>query len=303
MDAQPKVSVIIPVYNTEAYLLEAVESIINQSLKEIEIIIVNDGSTDGCASIIEDLASKDSRIISLSQNNSGPSIARNNGLSHATGKYVYFMDSDDRLRSDALSMCYEMCKKKDLDFVFFEADIIDNHSWAIDYHFRALAEDTIYNGYDLFNDLLDSTQLKVPVWLYFIRRQYLSDNKIEFYPHIIHEDELFIVLLFLSAKCVQYIHQNLYNRRIRDDSIMTKYISLRNVEGYFTVFDELRKHSGTLAISKKLTIRRYITITLNAFLYNARVMSVKDKMITLKLILFSGWLEYASLKVLARFIL
>lgn len=303
MDAQPKVSVIISVYNTEAYLREAVESIINQSLKEIEIIIVNDGSTDGSASIIEELAAKDSRIITISQKNSGPSIARNNGLSHATGIYVYFMDSDDRLRNDALTMCYEMCKKKDLDFVFFEADIIDDHSWIIDYHFHTIAEDTIYNGYDLFNDLLDSSQLRVPVWLYFIRRQYLSDNKIGFYPHIIHEDELFIVLLFLSAKSVQCIHQNLFSRRVRSNSIMTTHLSWRNVEGYFTVFYELRKHSETMAISKKLTVRRYIAITLNAFLYNAHVMSVKDKVRTLKLILFGGWFEYVSLKVLARFIL
>lgn len=303
MDAQPKVSVIIPVYNTEAYLREAVESIINQSLKEIEIIIVNDGSTDGCASIIEEFATKDSRIISISQKNSGLSIARNIGLSYASGKYCYFMDSDDILRSDALEMCFELSKKNDLDFVFFEADILDHYKWFVDYHYRDIAEDAIYNSFDLFNDLLDSSQFRTPVWLYFIKKQFLLDNKISFYPYIIHEDQLFIVLLFLSAKRVQFLHQNLYTRRIRENSIMTTHLSLRNSIGYFTVFDELRKHSETLAISKKLTVRKYTTITMNAFLWNAHVMTFNDKIRTFNIIISGGWLKYVSLMTLARFIL
>ena len=93
----PKVSVIIPVYNTEKYVRQAVESIRQQTLKDIEIIIVNDGSTDGSMTILEELAAQDERIKLFSQENQGLSVTRNVGLSHSTGEYVYFMDSDDLL--------------------------------------------------------------------------------------------------------------------------------------------------------------------------------------------------------------
>src|SRR5574344_575286 len=107
----PKVSVIIPVYNTEKYVRQAVESIRRQTLKDIELIIVNDGSTDGSMTILEELAAQDERIKLFSQENQGLSVTRNIGLSHSTGEYVYFMDSDDLLVSDTLLKCYVKCKE------------------------------------------------------------------------------------------------------------------------------------------------------------------------------------------------
>ena len=105
----PKVSVIIPVYNTAPYLHEALESITMQTLKELEIIIVNDGSTDGSGEIIREAARKDERIKVYEQENQGQSIARNVGLDHAIGEYIYFMDSDDLLELNALKICYYYC--------------------------------------------------------------------------------------------------------------------------------------------------------------------------------------------------
>ena len=92
-----KVSVVIPVYNTEKYVREAVESIMNQTLRELEIIIINDGSTDNSLQVVEELAAADSRIQVYSQANQGGSVARNAGIARAYGKYIYFMDSDDYL--------------------------------------------------------------------------------------------------------------------------------------------------------------------------------------------------------------
>ena len=89
------VSVIIPVYNTEEFVEEAVRSIMNQTLQEIEIIVINDGSTDGSLSIIERLAKEDKRIRTYTQQNQGLSATRNKGNEYAQGKYIYFMDSDD----------------------------------------------------------------------------------------------------------------------------------------------------------------------------------------------------------------
>ena len=101
-----KVSVVIPVYNTEKYVREAVESIMNQTLRELEIIIINDGSTDNSLQVVEELAAADSRIQVYSQTNQGGSVARNAGIARAYGKYIYFMDSDDLLEKETIDLCY-----------------------------------------------------------------------------------------------------------------------------------------------------------------------------------------------------
>ncbi|PKF74733.1 glycosyltransferase family 2 protein [Chryseobacterium sp. PMSZPI] len=111
------VSVIIPVYNVENFLVETIESVLTQSLPEIELILVNDGSTDGSAVICESYQQKDSRIKYFSQNNSGVSVARNLGLSHATGEFIFFLDSDDTIDADFLKTSYEVAKQNDSDIV------------------------------------------------------------------------------------------------------------------------------------------------------------------------------------------
>ena len=119
-----KVSVIVPVYNVEQYLSDCLESICRQTLKGIEIIVVNDGSTDNSMRIIEDFAARDSRIQYHVQPNQGLSVARNQAMRYATGKYIYFMDSDDILDWTALQKCYLTCEEDNLDFVFFDAEPI-----------------------------------------------------------------------------------------------------------------------------------------------------------------------------------
>lgn len=132
MSNKIKVSVIIPVYNVERYLREAIFSIINQSLNEIEIIIVNDGSTDSSFNIIKEFASKDQRIQIISNPNQGLSIARNLGIYRAIGEYIYFFDSDDLLDKDALRKCYNKCQSETLDFLFFDADAFSEGNMPIE---------------------------------------------------------------------------------------------------------------------------------------------------------------------------
>jgi len=111
------VSVIVPIYNAESYLSETMDSILNQSLNNIEIVLVNDGSTDGSLLICEQYLQKDARIKLVNQNNSGVSIARNNGLKLANGEYVFFMDSDDTIDSNFLSTSYNVAKQQNSDIV------------------------------------------------------------------------------------------------------------------------------------------------------------------------------------------
>lgn len=114
-----KVSVIIPVYNVENYVRESVLSIINQTLKEIEIIIVNDGSTDSSLNIIEDLAKLDNRIQVISITNQGQSIARNLGIYKAQGEFIYFFDSDDLLEKKNIRRVLQQMQTSTIRFSIF----------------------------------------------------------------------------------------------------------------------------------------------------------------------------------------
>ena len=120
-----KVSIILPIYNVAQYLEETFDSLIHQTLHEIEIIAVNDGSTDQSEAIIMKYMQKDSRISYYYQNNQGQSVARNLALQHATGKYIYMMDSDDILEDpNAFQICFEYAEKHKADFIFFDGDIL-----------------------------------------------------------------------------------------------------------------------------------------------------------------------------------
>lgn len=112
-----KVSVIIPIYNVESFISETLDSVLNQTLKEIEIVLVDDGSTDLSLEICKKFAVKDDRISVFSQNNQGVSIARNNGLLKANGEYVFFMDSDDTIDSEFLRGSYDIAKNENRDIV------------------------------------------------------------------------------------------------------------------------------------------------------------------------------------------
>lgn len=129
------VSIIIPVYNSEEYIEQCIESLINQTYEEIEIIIVNDGSTDNSERIIEKYKVKDNRIVYFPQKNSGPSVARNQGISIASGKYILFVDSDDKVESSYVELLVDAMELSSSDLVccgykdFSEFGVIEHHDF------------------------------------------------------------------------------------------------------------------------------------------------------------------------------
>ncbi len=116
-----KISIIIPVYNVEDYLRQCLDSVVNQTLKDIEIICINDGSTDGSLAILNEYASKDSRILVVDKKNEGVSVARNRGLEVARGEYVQFVDGDDWLALDCCEAAYNEAHSKNADLLMFGA--------------------------------------------------------------------------------------------------------------------------------------------------------------------------------------
>lgn len=300
----PKVSVIIPVYNTAPYLREAVGSVMHQTLREIEILIVNDGSTDESGDILRELAEEDSRILVFNQRNEGQSVARNVGLKYATGEYIYFMDSDDVLHADALQQCYERCSEKQLEVLFFDGDILYEEgckplSW--NYHrTENYDERQVYMGKPLLDNMLEHHTFSAVPWLYMLSRHCLECLRLLFYPDIIHEDELFTVLLFLQTERVGCLKRSLVKHRVRAHSTMTRKYSIRNVSCYLTVIDELFAYTHIHPEVLPL-IRKYTAYTLNGVFETAFQLPFLDKCRVWCRASRKGYWRYIRFRTLLKF--
>jgi len=290
-----KVSIILPIYNVAPYLEETFQSIICQSLKEIEIIAVNDGSTDNSGEIINRYSQLDKRIIPLSQENRGQSAARNLALQHATGKYIYMMDSDDLLtNTDALQICYDYAEKNRADFIFFDGESFSKEEGhRPSYNTKRthmVDENKPYDGEFLLNMTLDTQTHNCVVWLLFIRKDFLDHISLRFHEGIIHEDELFTTILALSSNQIYCLRQNLVGHRIRQTSTMGISYTKRNMNCYLTVADEL------LRFQKSPIIHKFLQYTLSKVFYTGHVIPFNEKPAVFWRALKSGYLKYIGLK-------
>ncbi len=238
------VSVIIPVYNVEAYLRECLDSIVQQTKKDIEIICVNDGSTDGSMDIVWEYAKQDHRFAVIDQKNMGPSLARNHGLEAAKGTYVYFMDSDDILEVDACEILFETAEENQLDLICFNAECFGNEEdvkRTKEYYHRQNSYETGMNGMKMFMEMEKNSEFRVAVWLQFFRRSVVSEHQIWFHPGVIHEDNYFSAMLMIKCERTGFLDRTFFHRRYRDDSIMTSKKSFKNSYGYFAGAMDLLK--------------------------------------------------------------
>ncbi len=216
----PKISVIIPVYNVEKYLSECLDSIINQTLKDTEIICVNDGSTDNSLSILKEYASKDDRIKIIDKENEGQGYARKVGLDIATGKYILFCDSDDYYAElTAFEELYNYIEKVKVDVVIFnfiqKNDINKSINYITDYN--KYPQKDVFSYLDIDNILIFNTV----AWLKIYSKQFF-DRYVEWYfpKKIKFEDAPFHYQVLLRAKCSFY-NKYLYVYRVRINSTMT----------------------------------------------------------------------------------
>ena len=296
-----KVSVILPIYNVAPYLSAAFNSILSQSLREIEILAVNDGSTDNSWDIIKEYEQRDSRIKSFSQENQGQSVARNLALQHASGEYIYMMDSDDILSGpDVLLTCYEYAQRNEADFIFFDRELFtdDHASIAAPLHSTQFTdENKKYTGESLLELLLDTTSYNCVVWLLLINHDYLKRIGLKFYPGIIHEDELFTTILMLSSDSIYCLKQFFVKHRVWPSSTVGKKYTRRNMDCYLTVADQL------LLFSKKPIIHKFLRYTLSRVFYTGHLIPYREKPAILWRSVKSGYLKYVGLKSLLKFLI
>ena len=223
-----KVSIILPVYNVEKYLKECMDSIVNQTFEDIEIICINDGSTDNSLAILNSYASKDGRIKIISQENAGIGAARNVGMRAAEGDYIFFIDSDDFIYLDAIEDMYESAVLNDSDIVLFrrtrEFDI-DRETNHEGYNFDSIFK---ISGDDYKEFTFDYKDLKqfvlngyLSVWMKFYKREFLNRyDDFYFQEGIAYEDGLFHVKVFLRAERMSHIPKVYYHYRKNPESIM-----------------------------------------------------------------------------------
>ena len=221
---QPLISVIIPVFNTKKYISECLESIIFQNLKEIEIICVNDGSTDGSRDELEKYSKIDSRIIILHQKNAGVAAARNLALKYAHGKYLFFVDSDDFIVPDILKEFYNKAENINIDFLISKQKIFSDLNRE-EFVIRGYEEDflpkngnVIFSAKEISNVLFQifSSELHGKIF----RTNFIKENKLSFPEASIGEDYYFFYLAMMLSDRIAVWDQITYNyRRLRNDSL------------------------------------------------------------------------------------
>jgi len=210
---QPLISVIVPVYNVEKYLPQCLDSVIGQTYENLEIICVNDGSTDKSLDILREYERKDSRIKVIDKKNEGVSIARNTGLDAARGEYVHFLDSDDYIESNLYEEALA-CFAPDIDVVWFEH--IQRHENG-DSHEYSL---TLSGAHAVNDDILLSSDAYAP-WNKIFKMSCLRKHGIRFPEHIIYEDMAFFWCLFMtSVYKIHFLNKPLHHYRINNSSLM-----------------------------------------------------------------------------------
>lgn len=212
-----KVSIIIPAYNIQEYIKRSIVSCMMQTFKDIEIIVINDGSTDSTLNIVNELKNKDSRIIVIDKVNQGSMEARKSGWKRATGEYIMFVDGDDYISDkDAIKILYENAKKEDCDVVCYKFFVEYNDKKKV----KVWNKDFIYNGKDTLLDLLFKGNINHNMWSKFIRKEFITENNIEFPSNFsFGEDLAFIYTLAIYNPKFIILNEYLYNYCKREGSL------------------------------------------------------------------------------------
>lgn len=243
-----KVSIIIPLYNTENYIEEALKSCLTQTWSDVEIIVINDGSTDNslvrAEETIKMCAAENVRVVTIS--NSGLSAARNEGMRYATGEYICFLDSDDSMEPDLVENCVNYMKIHGLDMATFDCFAISDEGYGefesmVKQSIRVdeLLHDRIYTGLEFARAEQMSGGIHVTAWQSFYRRQFLEDNGIRFTEGAFYEDNAFHFACLYHANKVMYLPKLLYIHRIRKGSIMKSDLNMNKVRSLFDIADAI----------------------------------------------------------------
>ena len=263
----PKISIIVPIYNVEKYLDRCVRSLCNQTLQDIEIILVDDQSPDDCPRMCDEYAKQDSRIIVIHKKNGGLGYARNSGMKVATGEYVAFVDSDDYVDLDMFESMYNSAKKYDADFVRVDNYKERTDGAVLNQNYVPPMHEGVYNQQELREKLLytqlglnpsddGSKYVSCSVWRNIYRKAIIDSLKLQFVSErdLISEDIPFNMEYMMKCNCAVVINRKYYHYIVNDKSLTQTYRSDRfNRE--LILYHELIKRAEILGIYEECDIR------------------------------------------------
>lgn len=212
----PRISIIVPVYKVEAYLNKCIDSILNQTFEDFELILVNDGSPDKCGEICEDYAKKDSRIRVFHKENGGQATARNFGIDIARGEYIGFVDSDDYIEPEMYEVLYNMCINDNCDMVNCSSKIYFNNKIKV----NGNGEKVIHSKKEAMRVVIEGLLYDECLWSKLIKKSVLKDLRMP--VGIVYEDTAFVYKIVDKCERIGYIGVPMYNYIKREDSTMDR---------------------------------------------------------------------------------
>lgn len=233
-----RLSVIIPVYNAAKYLSRCLDSVLIQTLRDIEVICIDDGSTDASSEILGRYHAADSRVRVIHQGNYGQGAARNRGVDVATGDSLCFIDADDTLAdADALRSLVAEMDARGLQLLMYDAmtcfeDGVDKCSVALGNYKRRHSYPLVATGSEMFVAMNRHGEFSVSPCLYMVRRNALAASGVRFAEGVLHEDDVFTLSLLLSLDRVGHVSRLLYERWVHPGSTMTSASVERHLRGY-----------------------------------------------------------------------
>lgn len=263
------VSIIIPIYNVEKYLSKCLDSVLNQTFNSIEIILVNDGSTDNSESIINKYKKEYPHLVVLNKNNGGLSSARNAGLKYATGEYVLFIDSDDYINKQMVEILYNKAKRDNVDVVIskYTLNYESNNRLEI---FKVNYDERLIINNEKALEMFMLGEVTGHACNKLIKRELLEKNNISFPEGMLYEDAPTTFQILLSSEKISFVNESFYFYVQREGSI-TKAIKLKTVEDQIKILDivsEYLKSSNCVSINSV-----YDVFTINQLFYNSSLLS------------------------------
>ena len=286
----PKISIIVPIYNVEKYLTNCIDSILNQTFKDFELILVNDGSTDNSLEICKHYKDIDDRICIIDKKNGGASSARNAGLDIAKGEYIGFVDSDDYIHPQMYELLYNQIIKNKADISMCEFKRVSQ------FNKKELSDKVILNQeVEILNNKEAVVKLEeygsvtyVVAWNKLYKKSLF--NNIKFKEGIIHEDEYIIHRLLYQVNKLVYIKKELYFYLQREGSIMDKKLNINSIDYLISSVDSLLAYSDKIRFFDEKNLinlkEKYEYVYLSKILKNYSILDKNyhnnKKLLTLK---------------------
>lgn len=273
MRHKPKITIIIPVYNSQEYLKKAIDSAVKQSLKEIEIICINDCSSDNSQKLLKKYSKEHKKLkVITNKKNVGPGKSRNRGIIQANGEFLMFLDSDDSLEINACKELYDFAKKNDSDMVIINPTF--NEDTKISKYSKKFE-----NKEEFLKETLKEKTFWAP-WAKMLRTDTIKKNNCYFPEIYISEDTIFSIKSIFFSKRITYFKKKVYNYFIREDSIMSSKNDSKKIDDYqkaVNLLYEFAKKNPKMKKYQKEIIYFKMNLYLKIYILSKKNKNIEEK--------------------------